>query len=68
MRRDWGLRHLCWRNSSRVINNFIEAGTNNPLFLLDEIDKIGSSFGEILHRTARSARSRGVEQVYRSLS
>lgn len=28
----------------RVINNIIEAGTNNPLFLFDEVDKIGSDF------------------------
>ena len=28
----------------RVINSFIEVGTNNPLFLLDEIDKIGNDF------------------------
>ncbi len=28
----------------RVINNIIEARKNNPLFLLDEVDKIGSDF------------------------
>ena len=28
----------------RVINNIVEAGTNNPLFLFDEVDKIGSDF------------------------
>lgn len=28
----------------RVINNIIEAGTNNPLFLFDEVDKVGSDF------------------------
>ena len=28
----------------RVINAIIEAGTNNPLFLFDEVDKIGSDF------------------------
>ncbi|MBR0374083.1 MAG: endopeptidase La [Mogibacterium sp.] len=28
----------------RVINNIIEAGTNNPLFLFDEVDKIGADF------------------------
>ncbi|MBQ0005239.1 MAG: endopeptidase La [Clostridiales bacterium] len=28
----------------RVINAIIEAGTNNPLFLLDEVDKIGADF------------------------
>lgn len=28
----------------RVINSITEAGTNNPLFLFDEVDKIGSDF------------------------
>jgi ATP-dependent Lon protease len=28
----------------RVINGIIEAGTNNPLFLFDEVDKIGNDF------------------------
>ena len=28
----------------RVINNIVEAGTNNPLFLFDEVDKVGSDF------------------------
>ena len=28
----------------RVINNIAEAGTNNPLFLFDEVDKIGNDF------------------------
>ena len=28
----------------RVINSLIECGTNNPLFLFDEVDKIGSDF------------------------
>ena len=28
----------------RVINSIVEAGTNNPLFLFDEVDKIGSDF------------------------
>ena len=28
----------------RVINSIIEAGVNNPLFLFDEVDKIGSDF------------------------
>ncbi|MBK5253187.1 MAG: endopeptidase La [Peptostreptococcaceae bacterium] len=28
----------------RVINNIKEVGTNNPLFLFDEVDKIGSEF------------------------
>ena len=28
----------------RVINSIIDADTNNPLFLLDEVDKIGSDF------------------------
>ena len=28
----------------RVINSIIECGTNNPLFLFDEVDKIGSDF------------------------
>ncbi|NLY87045.1 MAG: endopeptidase La [Clostridiales bacterium] len=28
----------------RVINNIIEADSNNPLFLFDEVDKIGSDF------------------------
>ena len=28
----------------RVINNMIDAGTNNPLFLFDEIDKLGSDY------------------------
>ena len=28
----------------RVINNMIDAGTNNPLFLFDEIDKIGADY------------------------
>jgi ATP-dependent Lon protease len=28
----------------RVINNIVEAGTNNPLFLFDEVDKIGADF------------------------
>ena len=28
----------------RVINNIVDAGTNNPLFLFDEVDKIGSDF------------------------
>ncbi len=28
----------------RVINSIIEAETNNPLFLFDEVDKIGSDF------------------------
>lgn len=28
----------------RVINGIIESGTNNPLFLFDEVDKIGSDF------------------------
>ncbi len=28
----------------RVINGIIECGTNNPLFLFDEVDKIGSDF------------------------
>ena len=28
----------------RVINSIIDAGTNNPLFLFDEVDKIGSDF------------------------
>ena len=28
----------------RVINSIVDAGTNNPLFLFDEVDKIGSDF------------------------
>ena len=28
----------------RVINGITECGTNNPLFLFDEVDKIGSDF------------------------
>ncbi|MBE6039690.1 MAG: endopeptidase La [Clostridiales bacterium] len=28
----------------RVINSIIESGVNNPLFLFDEVDKIGSDF------------------------
>lgn len=28
----------------RVINAIVEAGTNNPLFLFDEVDKIGADF------------------------
>ena len=28
----------------RVINNIVDAGKNNPLFLFDEVDKIGSDF------------------------
>jgi ATP-dependent Lon protease len=28
----------------RIINSMIEVGTNNPLFLLDEVDKLGNDF------------------------
>ncbi len=28
----------------RVINAIKDAGTNNPVFLFDEVDKIGSGF------------------------
>ena len=46
----------------KIVTNLKKAGTSNPLFLLDEIDKLGQDFrGDPRVRPARGARS-GAEQ------
>ena len=53
----------------KIITNLKKAGTSNPLFLLDEIDKLGQDFrGDPGVGAARSARPRAERQVPGPLS
>ena len=53
----------------KIISNLKKAGTSNPLFLLDEIDKLGQDFrGDPAVGAARSARSRAEQPLPGPLS
>ena len=52
----------------RIIQGLKTAGTNNPVFMLDEIDKLGADYrGDPSVGTARGARPRAERVVQRSL-